>query len=170
MKTLRLILVAAAISSAVCRAGDVTLTVNQNASLGNIVVTDEVSISSNETARITGISYPNFGDARIQLIKNSITNSFTLSNARPADVPGVTLAGPATIRLVANGNTAFVTVQIEPQSFPPDKTIIIPQGTPGANIIMEQSTDLVSWTNSLPGSYTNTAVNHLFFRLRAERL
>ena len=35
---------------------------------------------------------------------------------------------------------------------------------------MEQSRDLINWTNSVPGLYTNTAISHLFFRLRAERL
>lgn len=89
---------------------------------------------------------------------------------------GAVIAGPATIRIVTVEDwrnlpqTAYVTAEIAPESFPPDKTIIIPQGTPGANIIMEQSSDLVNWTNSVPGLYTNTVVNNLFFRLRAERL
>lgn len=83
---------------------------------------------------------------------------------------GASVSGPATIWLSGYGSPTFVTLRIAPESFPPDKTIIIPQGTPGANIVMEQSTDLINWTNSLPGIYTNAAVNHLFFRLRAERL
>ncbi len=65
---------------------------------------------------------------------------------------------------------AVLTVEIEPESFPPDKTIIVPQGTPGANIVMEASGDLVHWTNAPPSLYTNTEPSHLFFRLRAERL
>jgi len=86
------------------------------------------------------------------------------------------VAGPATLSIHTvedwrnKPQTAFLTVEITPESFPPDKTIIIPQGTPGASIIMEQSVDLVNWTNSVPGLYTNTAINNLFFRLRAERL
>lgn len=62
-----------------------------------------------------------------------------------------------------------MTAEIIPQSFPPDKTLVIPADTGGANVIMESSTDLVHWDAAQPGQYTNLT-SHLFFRIRAERL
>ena len=142
--------------------------------VGAVIFTDEIAIGSNEFAEVKSIYGPGGGSGcTIYFIKNGVTNSSPTSlfigggSTIPNRLP--TIAGPATIRLTGSG-TAFCTVKIEPESFPPDKTIIIPQGTPGANIIMEQSSDLITWTNSVPGIYTNTAISHLFFRLRAERL
>jgi hypothetical protein len=149
-------------------AADVTLTVNNNASRGVIKTSDSVVIETNESATIVGTFYVT-SDATLEIIRNGITNWFSPANVS-ASTRGATISGPATITLFTSGSPTFVTLRIAPESFPPDKTIIIPQGTPGANIIMEQSTDLINWTNSVPGSYTNTAMNHLFFRLRAERL
>ena len=91
--------------------------------------------------------------------------------------PKALIAGPATFRFgipaPTNPNySSFVTIEIIPESFPPDKTIIIPADTKGANIIMEASTDLIHWTNAPPGLYTQTndTSKNLFFRLRAERI
>lgn len=149
-------------------AADVTLTVNNNASLGVIKTSDSVTIGTNETATVVGVFY--YGtDGMLEIVKNGITNNCTVASLHPPSRSTV-VPGPAIIRLNGTANPVFVTLRVAPESFPPDKTIIIPQGTPGANIIMEQSTDLINWTNSVPGTYTNTAVNHLFFRLRAERL
>ena len=55
------------------------------------------------------------------------------------------------------------------REYPPDKTLIIPADTKGANIIMEASTGLVHWTNAPPGLYANPTAS-MFFRLRAERI
>ena len=79
------------------------------------------------------------------------------------------IAGPATIELRYGPDTAFCTIDVEAEMFPPDKTLIIPGDSRGANIIMEASPDLVHWTNSVPGLYMNTTGN-MFFRIRAERV
>jgi len=60
---------------------------------------------------------------------------------------------PSGTRLKAGADPVFCTVEITPESFPPDKTIIVPAGT-GANIVMESSTDLMNWSPAAPGSYT----------------
>jgi hypothetical protein len=156
------------------QAKEITLTVNNQPDSGPIISSDEVSIGTNEAAEVKSVYGYNSG-INLKVIKNGITNDIGLSaqGFGPLKQPAINVAGPATVRLVIEGSQIgswFCSVKIEPESFPPDKTIIIPQGTPGANIIMEQSSDLVHWTNSVPGLYTNTAISHLFFRLRAERL
>lgn len=82
----------------------------------------------------------------------------------------VVFAGPATVTL-ENLQTpaAFATVEIKTDSFPPDKTLIVPGDSNGANVIMESSTDLVNWFAASPGAYTNRT-NNLFFRIRADRI
>ena len=148
-----------ATTSAEARIVTVTFTNAPGASTTNIL-----EVQSGEILR--GISMSTSEATFVYFVKNDIQFSYT----------GGTIAGPATLKIVTVedwrnlGQKAYLTVEIAPESFPPDKTIIIPQGTPGENIIMEQSTDLVNWTNSVPGTYTNAALNHLFFRLRAERL
>ena len=156
-------------------AKEITLTVNHQPGYGLIRESDEISIGTNETAQVSSIYGPGGPSSYLHVVKNGVTNSAPAwmyqGNGSFIVRSTPTVSGPATIRLVAVASeTWFCTVKIEPESFPPDKTIIIPQGTPGANIIMEQSRDLINWTNSVPGLYTNTAISHLFFRLRAERL
>lgn len=131
---------------------------------------DSISIGTNEVATIVTFHSTSQGGPSLNIIAAGVTNIIgaqsviTLGSAR-------LVAGPATIQLKYNNNldTAFCTVQIDPESFPPDKTLIIPADTKGANIIMEASPDLVHWTNSVPGLYTNTTGN-LFFRIRADRI
>jgi hypothetical protein len=78
------------------------------------------------------------------------------------------MVGPAKVELITSGSPVFVTLKIEPESFPPDKTIVIPQGG-GANIALECSTNLIDWVTASPGVYTNQPANK-FFRIRAEKV
>lgn len=156
----------------------VTLGINTQPAVGDTCTAAQTAVATNETAQITsayGFS-PTLSSSSLLIIKDAITNGITLAqgSAGAFTPPVITVAGPALIQLKAPppGGTAtwFVTVRIEPESFPADKTLIIPQGTPGANVVMEQSTDLITWSPSQPGLYTNTATSHLFFRIRADRL
>ena len=52
--------------------------------------------------------------------------------------------------------------------FPPDKTIVIPQGV-SAKIVLECSTNLVDWVPAKLGNYSDQPTTK-FFRLRAEKL
>ncbi len=136
--------------------------------------TDQLTIASNEVASIVcgGGEYP-----YLLVNKENFKTEFYRDNFFPtyaAYQPRMLIAGPATFRfglpVPANPNySSFVTIEIIPESFPPDKTIIIPADVKGANIIMEASPDLIHWTNAPPGFYTNQTGN-LFFRLRAERI
>ena len=67
-----------------------------------------------------------------------------------------------------NPGFAYLTLEIKPDSFPPDKAVIIPEGS-GAIIVLESSTNLVHWSPATPGMYTNQTGN-LFFRIRADRI
>jgi hypothetical protein len=151
----------------VALARDVTLTV------GGAGIT-EVSIETNETAIVASWFPLGSTSTRLDIVKDGLTVTLystfgfsTMGNLPPR------IAGPATIRLAGDGAFStprgFCTVQIEPATFPPDKTVVIPAGVGGANILLERSTDLIHWTSATPGVYTNQE-SHLFFRIRAERL
>lgn len=134
--------------------------------------TDQLTIGTNEAASIVSIG----GDEPLltvakegfQAYFNPTSPWFAAAQFR------ATIAGPASFIFGRTGNpqynySSFVTIEIIPASFPPDKTIIIPADTKGANILMEASADLIHWTNAPPGLYTNSP-SSLFFRLRAERI
>jgi hypothetical protein len=86
------------------------------------------------------------------------------------------VAGPATITLtVAPGppgvDPNFCTIELVSPSEPiqPSNSVVIPADSGGpVNIILESSTDLITWTAALPGSY-GTSTAKRFFRVRAER-
>jgi hypothetical protein len=82
---------------------------------------------------------------------------------------GGCVVGPATISIDPGyssvaGASGWATIKIEPQSFPPDKTMILGAGTNTAAITMECSTNLVHWTTCTNGFYggSNSA---MFFRI-----
>ncbi|MBI4324432.1 MAG: hypothetical protein HY674_04140 [Chloroflexi bacterium] len=122
-----------------------------------------LNIGTNEVAEL--ISW----DAAV-LNLNKEGRTWTLNNGPfPKIIPG-----PATYSLEPHwidwttSQPTFCTIRITPESFSADKTLIIPEDT-SANIFLECSSDLVIWTNAVPGLYTNMTDN-LFFRLRGERL
>ena len=79
---------------------------------------------------------------------------------------------PASMQLKYYGGPdwgcCFCSVKIEPESFPPGQTIILPESTVGV-IHVESSTNLVQWQDEWVHTFSNTNQNR-FFRLRAERL
>jgi hypothetical protein len=91
-----------------------------------------------------------------------------LTNSR--DVP-VVIQGPGTIQFYGqNSNVAdFCTFRIEPQNFPPDKTITLPPGTNAFIVTMESSTNLVFWSSATNGVYAPTE-SAKFFRLKVQRI
>lgn len=145
----------------------ITLTANYQ------TTSNELAVATNEVACVSSwqTHYPQ--GTKLQVVKNGITVEIPGRNGNgDTIVPQIKIAGPATVRLITFGEpgpSVFCTIDIAPQSFPPDKSIIIPADTNGANIIMEASPDLIHWTNAPPGFYTNN-VGNMFFRLRAERI
>ena len=83
----------------------------------------------------------------------------------------IIVAGPATIRLrtVQDFAVGFATIRITPESYPPDKSILVAPGAGGANVSLEWSTNLVNWTSTTNGVYTNLPVA-AFFRINATRV
>lgn len=143
--------------------------------IGGNTLTNSFSIGTNEVAIFRAAldgRDPSAGDCYLEITKG--TDQFRVARTY---FPNVQFAGPATIALKTwnehqprvEFQSAFATFEITPESFPPGQTVIIPADTPGANIILESSTNLIHWTTATPGPYTNVPA-HTFFRLRAERL
>jgi|ERR1051325_563549 hypothetical protein len=133
--------------------------------------TNEISIATSEVACVSSwhSTYPQ--STKIQIVKEGLTFDIPgqgINGLTP--VPQIKIAGPATLRLISGDAlypTSLCTFDIAPESFPPDKTLIIPAGT-GANVSFECSTNLLEWTSVWQGSYTNVPSNK-FFRIRADR-
>ncbi len=149
-------------------ANTVTLQVHTYSYNGPIITNSEVSIASNEVAEVAARNAEwNANAPQGYWIKDGVTNALPLAaNSSPS-----VIAGPAVIRLTSSPGdqaSAYCTLKIKPESFPPGNTLVIPAGS-GAYISLEASPDLVIWTNSVPGAYTNMTGN-LFFRIRADRI
>jgi hypothetical protein len=133
---------------------------------------DETIIATNEVAQIKTTS----GSSRFyfDIIRPDATNRLDWSVFTPTHSEyraNPIIAGPA--RLVfrkydQDQASFFATIEVTPESFPPDKTIVIPEGG-AANIALECSTNLIDWTTAPLGVYTNQPTVK-FFRLRAERV
>ncbi len=135
-----------------------TLTVNNNPDAAPVNLLAQLTIQSNEVATVLVVDSFN---THVTVIKNGLSLSYN---------GPYTIAGPAVFQLRLNSLAVqgFCTIEITPESFPPDKTLIIPQGT-GANITFECSTNLLDWAPVWQGTYTNAPSNK-FFRIRADRL
>ncbi len=91
---------------------------------------------------------------------------------RPVLSPSFVVAGPLTISLVVNNNSALVCSyrlntngQVATQNVA-SQTVVIPQTAAApADIILESSTDLITWTAAAAGSYS-PATSNRFFRVR----
>lgn len=122
-----------------------------------------IAIRTNETFSIIS------GLGAVPVIINKGGRVFSYEARSFVDNSRVVMSGPADIRLFGSAaDRAFITLEVLPDSFPPDKTLVLPQGTK-ANIVMESSTNLVDWVAISPGAFTNNPVN-LFIRLRADSL
>ena len=62
----------------------------------------------------------------------------------------------------------LVTFELLPQAFPPDRTLLLPQGSNTVAVALECSTNLVNWQTASNGLY-GTPDAAKFFRIRAER-
>ncbi len=150
----------------------VTLTVNGNLGNGPTNLLARLTIQSNEVATVRSIiAAPGYPVPYLTVMKDGLL--FVISPPVVATVnPDPLIAGPAVFQLQplgsGYGGPGFCTIEITPESFPPDKTLIIPEGT-GANITFECSTNLLDWNPVWQGTYTNAPSNK-FFRIRADRL
>ena len=178
MKTLPLdLLLASAFFFAVVNSSNarvVTLTI------GGAKTNDSIAIGTNEVATVlTGEGYGyvswekdglSFGGQSAYYAANEFNPP--AASARITHQPyKLVLAGPAKLNIACTScepYPSYLTVQLDSDQFPPDKTVIVPEGS-GANIVLESSTNLINWTAATPGLYTNRTGN-LFFRIRADRV
>ena len=150
----------------------VTLKVDGSSPIGHNA-TNEVAIAANETFEVVYVPELNFlNSAQLTIIKDGTSFNYRAyypdsagfnSTARP-----LTMTGPAIVRLVGFSVSIFCTLRITPESFQPDKTLIIPADTAGATVALECSTDLLTWQTATNGFYTGTN-GAKFFRIRADR-
>lgn len=133
--------------------------------------TNTIEIQANEVASLKKWYEPGtFNSALVVQVGNHPIKS-GCNNCPAIPLP---IKGPTRISLVALYPTipetwaAYALLEITPVTFPPDKTVVIPEGG-GANIAMECSTNLIDWAAAPLGVYTNQPAVK-FFRLRAERL
>ena len=101
----------------------------------------------------------------------ALPNSATYQNP-PVLSPSFVIAGPHTVRLLpVNGASLVCSYKLKPNGEVAtqnvaSQVVVIPQtATNPADVILESSTDLITWTAALPGSYSPSASNR-FFRVR----
>ena len=137
-----------------------------------------VNIGAYQTAEV--VSYPyevNYRKTYLQVTTQGQTFTFSRNEQGEygmEDLPEpFIVVGPATLQLCPimpaqdsySGSVGFCTIRIKPESFPPDKTLILLPGTNSANVVMESSTDLANWSTATNGTYGGTNVA-MFFRIR----
>ena len=148
----------------VASAKHVTLTVAQEPQANAPVATNELAIAEGDVAEIRSFPYYANYQSHIVLQKNGQTFWFN------PGTEGLIVAGPAKLLLRASGGGGYgiATIKVEPETFPPDKTVIIPAGS-GARVTLECSTNLTHWSEVHVVTHTNNAANQ-FFRIKADRL
>lgn len=98
--------------------------------------------------------------------------NFSNANKPPVVSPSFVVAGPLTVSVVVRSNVALVCSyrlntngQVATQNVA-SQTVVIPQNAAApADIILESSTDLITWTAAVAGSYS-PATSNRFFRVR----
>jgi hypothetical protein len=154
-----------------------------------LVATDgtntSLTVSSGQIAKVTyavftarGAGGPSFYPGDLTISVGGVLVTHLATNQTLTSLPVV--VGPATISLrgsyVYGGGTTYngsglctINLCSPSGSFVPSTAVVIPADSGGpVNIILESSTDLVSWTAALPGTYGTTTTNR-FFRVRAQR-
>ena len=99
------------------------------------------------------------------------------TSACPDAQSPIPLVGPATITVVAGVanrilgmkvvKTVTAAAQSNDQAGTPSNAVVIPADATGpVQVVLESSTDLITWTGATPGSY-GTSTTKRFFRVRA---
>jgi hypothetical protein len=79
---------------------------------------------------------------------------------------GTVLVGPASISL--DSPNSYLTVQITPDAYDVNKTLILPPSTNQFFVTLETSTNLVSWCDATNGIYGSPDLAR-FFRIRMQK-
>ncbi len=138
-----------------------------SASVGGERETNQVVIAANEVGELIswGGSY-----LAVDAYKDGIYANIINSQSPPGKA-SFTVAGPAAFNLRAAGgpsSNGFATFKITPESFPPDKTLLVEPNQGNVAITMESSTNLIHWVASTNGIYSTTNTP-MFFRVRMDK-
>ncbi|SRR6266567_4286353 len=133
-------------------------------------------VRSGQLAKVISANYAGGGaNGYIWITANG--TAFSYGSAFRYTFPEATaaiVAGPATGSLNSGNCTncpMFCTVELvnPSEAFTPSNAVVIPADSGGpVKIILESSTDLITWTPAIPGTY-GTSTEKRFFRVRAER-
>ena len=141
----------------------ITLTVAQISGASVPDATNELLIAEGEIAEVKW--YPYDANFETHLVLQKDGKSFWFNPGRE----GMIFTGPAKVLLRARaGGYGIATIKLDPETFPPDKTLVVPAGS-GARVALEYSTNLTHWAELHSVTHTNPPAN-LFFRIKAERL
>ena len=77
----------------------------------------------------------------------------------------VKVVGPASLKLVSNGDDNFATIEVTRAGTASNATAIPQEAGTTWQVILEASTDLVNWTPTAPGDYPSASPQR-FFRTR----
>ena len=150
-----------------------------NAKIVTLIVHSEsqtagIDVAANEIAELVGFSgAANNNPFDLSCTKQGVSIPLYVTAPNSGSYSSIAaqhiITGPARIQLRFLGSLpSYCTWKIEPESFPPDKAVIIPEGT-GARIALECSTNLTQWTEVYFETHTNSPSNK-FFRIKAERI
>lgn len=170
-----------AFSSQASVAEIVTLSVSVDGSTNTSSV---ITLASNDVARVlhARLEANNGSEAPAQYAALLISAGgtqfrYTAASFSNQSIGLPIVTGPATIQLQAGINCcqntvkAYCTVDVSraQDQFRPSTAVVIPADAGGpVSIVMESSTDLITWTPATPGTY-GTSTQKRFFRIRAER-
>jgi hypothetical protein len=171
----KLLVLLAVLGELACQAQSTTFTnLVVPSSVGPPRPSTSLTVKSGQLAKIVCANLSYSGQISIAIDANSFDYPwFDYTAGKQVGTLGApSVAGPATITLVgAYGVPVFCTVELISPSEPltPSSSVVIPSDSGGpVKIILESSTDLVTWTPALPGTYGNST-DKRFFRVRAER-
>ena len=144
--------------------------------------TSQLTIQDFEVARMVAAHDPMSFYFSLTVAKVSFTSQYNYPNLQgvlqnDGFVPpkSIVITGPATLTIVSGtpsrttNNAAFITFEILPESSPVDKTLIVPPGTNQVEIMLESSTNLVSWATATNGIYGSPDAAR-FFRIHLRKL
>ena len=163
MKTpLSIIIASIIIAASTLHAQTVTITLPNNLTAAQ--QTDTISVLAGESLEVLAF-LANRPDWQFNV------NGVNFSQFTPRDLQTVVIAGPATLYARTDSDGLIFTYRktviasIATQNVP-SQTVAIPENTIApADVILESSTDLMTWLSAFPGSFAPSELKR-FFRLR----
>lgn len=131
---------------------------------------ETVTLAAGDVAEVKYASPVNAPTLRVVIATKSFDlTPLPLGGSAPLCNP--VIAGPATLRAVVNasvGTTHLVTLAITrggAQATPAAPVVVPENANHSVRILVEASTDLITWTDATPGLYASNTVRR-FFRIR----